>query len=145
VIRDMFYDGHPAPETRRDRLPRRAVFRALGNFQSWKRSPQAARRLRDRHHFAGCRTRSGLPRWCRRTALLMVDWMRLGFVHGVMNTDNLSILGVTIDYGPYGWLEATTLSDAEHHRPPAGGYCDGNQLADRLWNLRASLKLWWFC
>src|SRR3546814_4569577 len=35
----------------------------------------------------------------------MIDWMRVGFVHGVMNTDNLSILGLTIDYGPYGWLE----------------------------------------
>jgi uncharacterized protein YdiU (UPF0061 family) len=38
----------------------------------------------------------------------MVDWMRVGFVHGVMNTDNMSILGLTIDYGPYGWLEAST-------------------------------------
>jgi uncharacterized protein YdiU (UPF0061 family) len=37
--------------------------------------------------------------------VLMLEWMRVGFVHGVMNTDNLSILGLTIDYGPYGWLE----------------------------------------
>jgi hypothetical protein len=36
---------------------------------------------------------------------MIVDWMRVGFVHGVMNTDNMSILGLTIDYGPYGWLE----------------------------------------
>ena len=42
---------------------------------------------------------------CQRTAKLMVAWMRVGFVHGVMNTDNLSIQGETIDYGPYGWLE----------------------------------------
>ena len=35
----------------------------------------------------------------------MVEWQRVGFVHGVMNTDNMSILGLTIDYGPYGWLE----------------------------------------
>jgi uncharacterized protein YdiU (UPF0061 family) len=40
-----------------------------------------------------------------RTAALVVDWMRVGFVHGVLNTDNMSILGLTIDYGPYGWLE----------------------------------------
>ena len=38
-------------------------------------------------------------------ATLMAQWMRVGFVHGVMNTDNMSILGLTIDYGPYGWLE----------------------------------------
>jgi uncharacterized protein YdiU (UPF0061 family) len=42
---------------------------------------------------------------CDRTADLVVDWMRVGFVHGVLNTDNMSILGLTIDYGPYGWLE----------------------------------------
>ncbi len=40
---------------------------------------------------------------CTRTARMIVHWMRVGFVHGVMNTDNMSILGETIDYGPYGW------------------------------------------
>src|SRR5690606_948966 len=42
---------------------------------------------------------------CERTAILMAQWMRVGFVHGVMNTDNLSIIGLTIDYGPYGWMD----------------------------------------
>ena len=42
---------------------------------------------------------------CARTATMIVGWMRVGFVHGVMNTDNMSILGLTIDYGPYGWLD----------------------------------------
>ena len=66
----------------------------------------------------------------------MVDWMRLGFVHGVMNTDNLSILGLTIDYGPYGWLEGYDLhwtpntTDAEGRR-----YCYGNQPHVAEWNL----------
>ncbi len=36
---------------------------------------------------------------------MVVQWMRVGFVHGVMNTDNMSVLGLTIDYGPYGWLD----------------------------------------
>ncbi|HEX5613348.1 MAG TPA: protein adenylyltransferase SelO family protein, partial [Burkholderiales bacterium] len=73
---------------------------------------------------------------CRRTALLMCDWMRLGFVHGVMNTDNMSILGLTIDYGPYGWLEGydpswtPNTTDAEMRR-----YCYGNQPEIALWNL----------
>ena len=39
------------------------------------------------------------------TARLMAEWMRVGFVHGVMNTDNMSVLGLTIDYGPYGWID----------------------------------------
>jgi uncharacterized protein YdiU (UPF0061 family) len=42
---------------------------------------------------------------CKRTASLIIHWQRVGFVHGVLNTDNMSILGLTIDYGPYGWLE----------------------------------------
>ena len=50
-----------------------------------------------------------MARWfaeiCQRTADMVVHWMRVGFVHGVLNTDNMSILGLTIDYGPYGWLE----------------------------------------
>jgi len=41
----------------------------------------------------------------KTTAEMIAHWMRVGFVHGVMNTDNLSIHGLTIDYGPYGWLE----------------------------------------
>jgi uncharacterized protein YdiU (UPF0061 family) len=73
---------------------------------------------------------------CRRTGSLIVDWMRVGFVHGVMNTDNMSILGLTIDYGPYGWLEGYDLrwtpntTDAEGRR-----YCYGNQPAIAQWNL----------
>jgi uncharacterized protein YdiU (UPF0061 family) len=73
---------------------------------------------------------------CQRTATLMVQWMRVGFVHGVMNTDNLSILGETIDYGPYGWLEGfdpdwtPNTTDAGQRR-----YRFGQQPAIAQWNL----------
>ena len=73
---------------------------------------------------------------CRRTAEMIVHWQRVGFVHGVMNTDNMSILGLTIDYGPYGWLENFDLNwtpnttDAEYRR-----YRFGNQAQIALWNL----------
>jgi uncharacterized protein YdiU (UPF0061 family) len=66
----------------------------------------------------------------------MAHWMRVGFVHGVMNTDNLSILGLTIDYGPYGWLEdfdvewTPNTTDAEGRR-----YCYGRQPQIAHWNL----------
>jgi uncharacterized protein YdiU (UPF0061 family) len=66
----------------------------------------------------------------------MVDWMRLGFVHGVMNTDNMSALGLTIDYGPYGWLEGydpmwtPNTTDAQGRR-----YSYGNQPGIAQWNL----------
>jgi serine/tyrosine/threonine adenylyltransferase len=73
---------------------------------------------------------------CRRTGILIAHWMRVGFVHGVMNTDNMSILGLTIDYGPYGWLEGFDLhwtpntTDAQGRR-----YCYGNQPGIAQWNL----------
>ena len=73
---------------------------------------------------------------CRTTAELMVHWLRVGFVHGVMNTDNLSILGLTIDYGPYGWLEdydpywTPNTTDAAGRR-----YCYGRQPTIAHWNL----------
>jgi uncharacterized protein YdiU (UPF0061 family) len=73
---------------------------------------------------------------CERSARMVVDWMRVGFVHGVMNTDNMSILGLTIDYGPYGWLEdfdpnwTPNTTDAVGRR-----YRYGQQPAIVQWNL----------
>ena len=67
---------------------------------------------------------------------MIVHWMRVGFVHGVMNTDNMSILGLTIDYGPYGWLEdydvnwTPNTTDAQGRR-----YRYGAQPAIASWNL----------
>ena len=71
-----------------------------------------------------------------RTKTMIVHWQRVGFVHGVMNTDNMSILGLTIDYGPYGWLEnydptwTPNTTDRQHRR-----YRYGNQASVALWNL----------
>jgi uncharacterized protein YdiU (UPF0061 family) len=75
-------------------------------------------------------------RICKSTALMVAHWMRVGFVHGVMNTDNLSILGLTIDYGPYGWVEdynpdfTPNTTDAQGRR-----YAFGKQPAIAEWNL----------
>ncbi|WP_372756045.1 YdiU family protein [Mariniflexile sp.] len=72
----------------------------------------------------------------QRTLEMIIHWQRVGFVHGVMNTDNLSILGLTIDYGPYGWLEGfdfgwtPNTTDRQHKR-----YRYGNQPNIGLWNL----------
>jgi len=71
-----------------------------------------------------------------RTLEMIIHWQRVGFVHGVMNTDNMSILGLTIDYGPYGWLEGfdfgwtPNTTDNQHKR-----YRYGNQPNIGLWNL----------
>ncbi|MCD9624752.1 protein adenylyltransferase SelO [Rhabdothermincola salaria] len=120
VVRDMLYDGNPRPE------PGAVVCRVAPSFARFGTFQLAASRneidlLRQLVEFT---VRNDFPElaedWgatpeqyvpallaevCDRTASLVVDWMRVGFVHGVLNTDNMSILGLTIDYGPYGWLE----------------------------------------
>ena len=141
VIRDMFYDGNPRPEPGAVVCRIAPSFVRFGSFQIFA-DPQehvALRRLADhvmRSHFPGLSREAWFQEVCRRTALLMIDWMRLGFVHGVMNTDNMSILGLTIDYGPYGWLEGydpmwtPNTTDAHGRR-----YCYANQPHVAQWNL----------
>ena len=67
---------------------------------------------------------------------MLIDWQRVGFVHGVMNTDNMSILGLTIDYGPYGWLEGYDV-DWTPNTTDRGQkrYRFGNQPRVALWDL----------
>jgi serine/tyrosine/threonine adenylyltransferase len=73
---------------------------------------------------------------CERTALMVAHWLRVGFVHGVMNTDNLSILGLTIDYGPYGWLENFDAGWTPNTTDSAGKrYCFGRQPEMAQFNL----------
>jgi len=142
VIRDMFYDGHPEPEPGAIVCRVAPSFVRFGNFQIHAANSEidSLKLLADyvmRMHYPGFHSyQKFFHELCRRTGLLMVDWMRLGFVHGVMNTDNMSILGVTIDYGPYGWLEAydpqwtPNTTDAQTRR-----YCYGNQPQIAQWNL----------
>ena len=116
VVRDMFYDGRPRAEPGAIVCRVAPSFVRFGNFEMHAaRGEQAIlRQLADfviAEHFPELdgADPARYARWfrevCERTARLMAHWMRVGFVHGVMNTDNMSILGLTIDYGPYGWLE----------------------------------------
>ena len=147
VVRDMFYDGNPEPEPGAVVCRVAPSFVRFGNFQILTAHQELdnLKRLADyviRMHYPELGTPSPAvyAAWfeeiCRRTALMIVDWMRVGFVHGVMNTDNMSILGLTIDYGPYGWLEGydpdwtPNTTDAEGRR-----YAYGNQPQIAHWNL----------
>jgi uncharacterized protein YdiU (UPF0061 family) len=121
VVRDMLYDGNPAPEpgavvcrvspsfTRFGTFELPAslgegdLLRELVDFTLEHDFPHLGRPTSDQQRRD--RLVDLFAEVCQRTAVLMLEWMRVGFVHGVMNTDNLSILGLTIDYGPYGWLE----------------------------------------
>ena len=147
VVRDMFYDGHPQAEMGAIVCRVAPSFVRFGNFEilAAHRELETLKRLADyviREHFSelGAPSPATYARWfeeiCRRTGKLVAQWMRVGFVHGVMNTDNMSILGLTMDYGPYGWLEGFDLqwtpntTDAQGRR-----YCFGNQPQIAEWNL----------
>jgi uncharacterized protein YdiU (UPF0061 family) len=147
VIRDMFYDGNPEPEPGAVVCRVAPSFVRFGNFEilAAHGERELLRLLADyviATHFPelGAPSKETYARWfaeiCRRTAVLAVEWMRVGFVHGVLNTDNMSILGLTIDYGPYGWLEGYDLrwtpntTDAQGRR-----YCYGNQPNIAQWNV----------
>jgi uncharacterized protein YdiU (UPF0061 family) len=73
----------------------------------------------------------------RLTADLMAQWQAVGFAHGVMNTDNMSILGLTIDYGPYGFMDAYDPEFICNHSDEQGRYSFINQPMIAHWNLRA--------
>jgi serine/tyrosine/threonine adenylyltransferase len=72
-----------------------------------------------------------------RTAELMAAWQSVGFCHGVMNTDNMSILGLTIDYGPFGFLDGFDPEHICNHSDDRGRYSWQNQPQIGFWNLRA--------
>jgi serine/tyrosine/threonine adenylyltransferase len=125
VVRDMFYDGNPGPEPGAVVCRVAPSFVRFGSFQlpASRGELDVLRALVEftiRNDFAHLLADDAagvepeidaevIVRWfdevCERTIELVVHWMRVGFVHGVLNTDNMSILGLTIDYGPYGWLE----------------------------------------
>lgn len=116
VMRDMFYDGHPRAEPGAVVCRVAPSFIRFGNFEIFAARGEHAvlEKLvdftiaRDFPWIEGEpaeRRRLWFVEVCERTAVMIAHWMRVGFVHGVMNTDNMSILGLTIDYGPYGWID----------------------------------------
>lgn len=147
VIRDMFYDGHAKAELGAIACRIAPSFTRFGHFElpSSRGDLDLLKQLV--HHslqveFEG-RFNPDVEGYCEwfeevalKTARLMVDWQRVGFVHGVMNTDNLSILGLTIDYGPYGWLEGFDPLWTPNTTDSGGRrYAYGQQPLIARWNL----------
>lgn len=150
VVRDMFYDGRPQAE------PGAVVCRVAPSFIRFGSFELPASRgdlkllealleftvrrdfpaIAAAHQDSGERRAAWFREVCARTAEMVAHWMRVGFVHGVMNTDNMSILGQTIDYGPYGWIDAydpdwtPNTTDRERRR-----YRFGQQPQVAFWNL----------
>jgi uncharacterized protein YdiU (UPF0061 family) len=146
VVRDILYAGDPKPEPGAIVCRVAPSFLRFGHFElPASRGEHALLRqlwnfmcVRDFPEFADAPQRDAevFRAICERTARTIAHWMRVGFVHGVMNTDNLSVLGLTIDYGPYGWLEdfdpewTPNTTDAEGRR-----YAFGRQPQIGHWNL----------
>lgn len=147
VMRDMMYDGHAAYEPGAIVCRVAPTFIRFGNFEIFaaRQDVKNLKALADytiKYFYPELGTPSKtaylnfFKEVTNRTLEMIIHWQRVGFVHGVMNTDNMSILGLTIDYGPYGWLEGfdfgwtPNTTDAEHKR-----YRYGNQPNVGLWNL----------
>jgi serine/tyrosine/threonine adenylyltransferase len=147
VMRDLLYDGHPADEPGAVVCRVAPTFLRFGSYEihAARDDVDTLRRLvrftlkrfypqyvdGDRLDIAGFFTEVA-----ERTAWMVSEWMRVGFVHGVMNTDNMSILGLTIDYGPYGWLEPFDLDWTPNITDASGRrYRFGNQPAVAHWNV----------
>lgn len=73
----------------------------------------------------------------KRTATLVAKWQAVGFCHGVLNSDNMSILGLTIDYGPFGFLDGFNPNHICNHSDHTGRYRYNQQINIGLWNLHA--------
>ncbi len=147
VVRDMFYDGNPEPEPGAIVMRVAPSFLRFGSFEILfaRKEHEQLRRLADwtmsrfYPHLEGP-FESRLASWVRevvaRTAKMISGWMRVGFVHGVMNTDNMSALGLTIDYGPYSMLDEYDPRFTPNTTDlPGRRYAFGRQPAIGKWNL----------
>lgn len=147
VLRDMMYDGNAAYEKGAVVCRVAPTFIRFGNFQilSARKEYDLLRQLTDYtiQHFFPFIDTNDPERFTKfftsvadQTLDMIVHWLRVGFVHGVMNTDNLSILGLTIDYGPYGWLEGYDPNWTPNTTDRQGKrYRFGYQPNIALWNL----------
>ncbi len=146
VLRDMFYDGRPEEEPGAIVTRVAPSFVRFGNFEIFasrgdiERLRQLADYVIDQHfpeieEQGPGRYAAWFAEVARRTAVLMAHWLRVGFVHGVMNTDNLSILGLTIDYGPFGWIDVFDPDFTPNTTDRSGRYAYAQQPAVAQWNL----------
>ena len=150
IVRDMFYDGNPKEEKGAIVCRVSPSFLRFGHFEIHARNNDTLllKKLVQyvlENHFKNLIKKDNkfeeqlilcFEEIVKKTAFLVAEWMRVGFVHGVLNTDNMSLLGLTIDYGPYGWVDDFNLNwtpnttDLEFKR-----YRFGEQPNIAMWNL----------
>ncbi|MBF5004731.1 protein adenylyltransferase SelO [Diaphorobacter caeni] len=155
TTRAMALIGSPAPVYREQPETAAVVTRVspsfirFGHFEhfSSRKDTHSLRQLADHvidHFYPECRTGGAfdnnayanlLQTVSERTAVLLAQWQAVGFCHGVMNTDNMSILGLTIDYGPFQFLDAYVPGHICNHSDSQGRYAFDQQPSVAYWNL----------
>lgn len=147
VVRDIMYSGNPQEEKGAVMIRTAESFLRFGHFEllSAQKEIKTLTDLADftiKNYFKNI-TSEGVQKYkdffsevCRRTADLMVEWFRVGFVHGVMNTDNMSVLGLTIDFGPFSMMDEYDLNFTPNTTDlPGRRYAFGKQGQISQWNL----------
>ena len=145
IVRDMFYDGRPAYELGAIVMRVAPSFLRFGNFEmlAARNETENLQNLVNwtiEQHYSHIQGDDKIIKWfaevVERTAKMVVEWLRVGFVHGVMNTDNMSILGLTIDYGPFSFLDNYDPDFTPNTTDlPGRRYAFGKQAAIAYWNL----------
>lgn len=157
VVRDMFYDGHPTLENCAVIVRVAESFLRFGSFELAKTtdkytgragpSPRNFDLIKTLVDYTRSKFYSELEtdeefvfEVARRTAVMIAGWQSVGFCHGVMNTDNMSILGLTLDYGPYGFVEKYDPEFVPNTSDPQGTYRFERQPTIGLFNLKVLSK-----
>ncbi len=146
VLRDVMYDGNAAYEKGAVVCRVAPSFIRFGNFEIFasRNDTLTLKKLADYTisiHFSHLVDREDkylawFSEVSELTCDMIVHWQRVGFVHGVMNTDNMSILGITIDFGPYGWVDAYDPDWTPNTTDlPGKRYRFGNQPMIAQWNI----------
>jgi len=155
TTRALCVTGSDAP-VRREEIETAAVvtrvapsFIRFGHFEHFAANdrPEELRRLADfviNHYYPACRATDKfggnayaalLEAVSEKTAALLAQWQAVGFCHGVMNTDNMSILGLTLDYGPFQFLDGYDPAHICNHSDTQGRYAFARQPNIAYWNL----------
>ena len=147
VVRDVMYNGNPAPEKGAVIVRTAPSFLRFGHFEllSAQKEIDTLKKLADYtiekyyleiNPLSETRYKEFFHQICKRTADMIVEWYRVGFVHGVMNTDNMSVLGLTIDYGPFSMMDEYDLRFTPNTTDlPGRRYAFGKQAEIGQWNL----------
>jgi uncharacterized protein YdiU (UPF0061 family) len=161
--RDLLYNGNVIKEKCAVVLRVAPTFWRFGSFEIFK-GPSAGKehemlpKMLDyllTHHFKDIMNMEDVNKWsrsdlyyemyceiARRTAQMVAMWQCYGFMHGVLNTDNMSALGLTIDFGPFGWMDYMNKQHICNHSDKGGRYSYENQPSICKWNLGKLAEAW---